>query len=114
MKLNLILFLFLILSGLYLIQVTHESRRLFAQIETEQKNQRDLEVALDKLQVEKRSQATPLRIEKVARERLRMNNASANVTSYVTYNLPSTSKKSSQSPASTINTAAAPHSHSTP
>ncbi|MBT9525273.1 MAG: cell division protein FtsL, partial [Rhizobacter sp.] len=39
----------------------------------------------ERLKSEKQSQATPLRVEKVARDRLAMRNATPAVTQYVTY-----------------------------
>ena len=44
---------------------------------------RQLETEHDRLQVEKRAQATPLRVEKLARERLQMRSATPAVTHYV-------------------------------
>ena len=45
---------------------------------------RKLETEHERLQVEKRAQATPLRVEKLAKEQLQMRNASPAITQYVT------------------------------
>ncbi|MCW7537370.1 cell division protein FtsL [Aquabacterium sp. A7-Y] len=82
-RLNAVLFVALVLSGLYLVRVSYEARRLFVEVERSQTEARALESQFEQLQVEKRAQATPLRVEKVAREKLQMRTASAAVTHYV-------------------------------
>jgi cell division protein FtsL len=47
-----------------------------------------LELENERLQVEKRAQATPLRVEKLAREKLQMRSATPAITSYATYSEP--------------------------
>lgn len=84
-RLNIVLFVALVLSGLYLVRVSYEARRLFVEVERAQAEERKLETQFEQLQIEKRAQATPLRIEKVAREKLRMRTATPAVTHYVTY-----------------------------
>lgn len=84
-RLNVLLFIGLIASGLYLVHVSYEARRLFTQVERAQAEERALEVAHEQLQLEKRTQGTPLRVEKVAREKLQMRTPTAAVTQYVQY-----------------------------
>ncbi|MBX3622821.1 MAG: cell division protein FtsL [Rhizobacter sp.] len=84
-RLNLVLLVALVLSSVYLVRVSYDSRRLFAQLDRAQSEARQLEIEHERLKAEKQSQATPLRVEKVARERLAMRNASPSVTQYVTY-----------------------------
>ncbi len=84
-RLNVLLFVALVASGLYLVHVSYQARRLFTQVERAQAEERALDVAHEQLQLEKRTQATPLRVEKVARERLQMRTPTAAVTQYVQY-----------------------------
>ena len=53
-------------SALYLVRVQYESRRLFAELDRANAEARKLETDNERLQVEKRAQATPLRVEKLA------------------------------------------------
>jgi cell division protein FtsL len=84
-RLNVILLVALVLSSVYLVRVSYDSRRLFAQLDRAQSEARQLEIEHERLVAEKQSQATPLRVEKVARERLAMRNATPAVTQYVPY-----------------------------
>jgi len=84
MRLNLTLLVTVVASALYLVQVQYESRRLYTEIERAQNEARKLEVDHERLQVEKRAQATSARVEKVAREQLRMRPATPAITQYVT------------------------------
>jgi cell division protein FtsL len=83
-RLNLTLLVALLASALYLVQVQYESRRLYGEIEKAQNEFRKLEVEHERLQVERRAQATPARVEKLAREQLQMRPATPAVTQYVT------------------------------
>jgi cell division protein FtsL len=83
-RLNIVLFLVLIASGLYLVRVSYQARHLFVEVERAQAEQRALDTEFEQLTLEKRTQATPLRVEKVAREKLNMRTATAAVTHYVT------------------------------
>jgi cell division protein FtsL len=85
MRLNFVLLLAVVASALYLVQVQYESRRLFVEIERAQNDWRKLEVEQERLQVEKRAQATPGRVEKLAREQLHMRTATPAITQYVTH-----------------------------
>ncbi len=83
-RLNLVLLLAVLASALYLVRVQYDSRRLYAEIDKVQGEARRLELEHERLQVEKRAQATPLRVEKVAREQLQMRPATPAITQYVT------------------------------
>lgn len=83
-RLNIVLFVLLIASGLYLVRVSYQARHLFVEVERAQAEQRALDTEFEQLTLEKRTQATPLRVEKVAREKLNMRTATAAVTHYVT------------------------------
>lgn len=75
-------------SALYLVRTQYESRRLYVELEKATAQGRQLDMDNDRLQVEKRAQATPLRVEKLARDRLQMRTATPAVTQYVTYQRP--------------------------
>lgn len=84
-RLNVILVIALLLSSLYLVRVSYDSRRLFAELDKAQSEERALEHEHERLKAEARAQATPLRVEKTARERLSMRNATPAVTVYVAW-----------------------------
>jgi cell division protein FtsL len=71
-------------SALYLVRVQYESRRLYAEIEKTQAESRRLEIENHRLEVEKRAQATPLRVERLAKDQLQMRPATPAITQYVT------------------------------
>ena len=83
-RLNLVLLAAVIASALYLVRVQYESRRLYTEIEKANNEFRKLEVEHERLQVEKRAQATAGRVEKLAREQLHMRAATPAITQYVT------------------------------
>jgi cell division protein FtsL len=84
-RLNLALLIVLVALALLLVHTQYESRRLFGALDRAQLEARRLEADQQRLQVERRAQATPLRVEKLAREQLQMRNASPAITQYVTY-----------------------------
>ena len=83
-RVNLLLLLAILASALYLVQVQYESRRLYTEIEKAQGEARKLDIEHERLQVERRAQATPARVEKLAREQLQMRGATPAITQYVT------------------------------
>lgn len=83
-RLNLVLLLAVIASALYLVRVQYESRRLYAEIEKVQAEARRLEIENHRLEVDKRAQATPLRVERLAKDQLQMRPATPAITQYVT------------------------------
>jgi cell division protein FtsL len=82
-RLNVVLLVMLIASSLYLVRVSYESRRLFAELDKAQTEERALDNDSERLKTELRTQATPLRVERTARERLAMRAATPAVTQYV-------------------------------
>ena len=84
-RLNVLLLIALIISSIYLVRVSYDARRLFAELDRAQSEERTLENDHERLKTDKQSQATPLRVERTARERLGMRNATPAVTQYVTY-----------------------------
>ena len=84
-RLNLVLLLAVLASSLYLVSVQYESRRLFSELDKARSEAHRLEADNERLQVEKRAQATPLRIERLAKDKLQMRTATPAITHYVTY-----------------------------
>jgi len=84
-RLNLLLLLALLASSLYLVSVQYESRRLFSELDKARSQEHRLETDKERLQVQKRSLATPLRVERLAKEKLQMRNATPAITHYVNY-----------------------------
>lgn len=84
-RINLVLLLGVIASALYLVHIQYESRRLFVELEKAASQSRKIETDNERLQVEKRAQATPLRVEKLAKDRLQMHTTTPAITQYVTY-----------------------------
>ena len=90
-RLNVLLLLGLIASSVYLVTVAHESRQLYADVDKARNEERLLDSEFERLKAEKQSQATPLRVEKTARDKLAMRSATPAVTQYVTYAGPAAS-----------------------
>jgi cell division protein FtsL len=82
-RLNVVLLLAVVLSALFLVHTEYESRRLTMATEQANARQKRLLTEQDQLAVEKRAQATPSRVERLARERLAMQPATPAVTQYV-------------------------------
>ncbi len=83
-RLNLVLLLAVLASALYLVRTQYESRRLYVELEKAQAESRKLAAENERLQVDKRAQATPLRVEKIAKDKLQMRTATPAITRYVT------------------------------
>jgi cell division protein FtsL len=82
-RFNVLLLLALIASSLYLVRVSYDARRHFTLLDKAKSEARQLDSDFERLKTEQQSQATPLRVEKTAREKLAMRSASPNVTHYV-------------------------------
>jgi cell division protein FtsL len=82
-RLNAILFLLLLGSSLLLVKTAYEARQLFAAIDQAQDDHARLDAEYKRLDAERRAQATSLRVESTARDRLQMRNATPGVTFYV-------------------------------
>lgn len=87
-RLNLVLLVAVIASAMYLVHTQYESRRLFQALEIANAEARKIEVDNDRLEVQRRAQATPLRVEKLAKDKLQMRTATPAITQYVTYGEP--------------------------
>ena len=82
-RINLLLLLAVIATALYLVHTQYLSRQLYTELDRVQQESRRLELDKDRLQVEKRAQATPLRIEKLAKDQLLMRTTTPAITQYV-------------------------------
>lgn len=72
LRFNLFLMLALVVCALAVISAQHRARQLFQALEAEQERAKSLEVEYGQLQIELSTWAVHPRIEKIARERLRM------------------------------------------
>jgi cell division protein FtsL len=82
-RINVVLLVMLLASSVYLVRVSYESRHLFAELDRVRADERTLANEQQRLLAEKQAQATPLRVEKMARDKLAMRNATPAVTLYV-------------------------------
>ena len=82
-RLNVLLLLALILSSLYLVKTAYESRRLFNELDRAKNEHARLDTEFKRLETERQAQATNLRVERVARDKLGMRGATPAVTQYV-------------------------------
>jgi len=71
-RLNLFLLVAVVVCALGVVTSQHKARKLFQALEGEQEKARQLEVEFGQLQLELSTWATSPRIEKIAREKLRM------------------------------------------
>lgn len=83
-RVNALLVLALIASSLVLVKTAYDARRLFSELDRAKNEQAQLDAEYKRLEAERQAQATNLRVEKVARERLAMRLATPAVTQYVT------------------------------
>ncbi|MBK6323779.1 MAG: cell division protein FtsL [Burkholderiales bacterium] len=88
MRLNLVLLFAVMASAMYLVGVQYDSRRIFTELDKSRSEAHRLELENERLQVEKRAQTTPARVERLAREKLQMRQAKPGITTYVTYSEP--------------------------
>ena len=72
LRLNLLLLIVAVVCALSVVTSQHKARRLFQALESEQERADHLDVEFDQLQLELSTWATSPRIEKIAREKLRM------------------------------------------
>lgn len=71
-RLNMVLLILVVLCALGAVNSNHRARRLFIELEAEQKRFRDLDIEWGQLQLEQSTWAGHARIEKLAREKLEM------------------------------------------
>jgi cell division protein FtsL len=77
------LLVLVLLSALYLVRTQYESRRLYTELDRAKALAQRLDTEHDRLDVERGAQATPLRVEKLAREQMGMQTISPAITQYV-------------------------------
>ena len=82
-RVNVLLLVAVVLSALYLVHIQYESRRLFVELEKAALQMRKLEMDSESALAEKRAQATPMRVDKLAKEKLQMQPATPAITQYV-------------------------------
>lgn len=72
LRFNMILLLVVVVCALGVVTSQHRARKLFQALEAEQERVRQLDIEYGQLQLELSTWATHPRVEKIARERLRM------------------------------------------
>ena len=82
-RVNLLLLIAVIATALTMVHTQQRSRQLFTELYKVQGDARRLETDFERLQVDKRAQATPLRVEKLAKEQLKMRTTTPAITAYV-------------------------------
>ncbi len=97
-RFNLLLLAVLLLSSVYLVQVAYDSRRLFTELDRARNDERALAIEHERLKTEKQSQATPLRVERTARDKLAMRSATPAVTQYISRAAPASAAAGSDKP----------------
>lgn len=98
-RINLILMIAVLASGIYMVRSAYDARRLFTELDRAQTEARRLDADYQRLMADRQAQATNLRVEQVARERLKMRTISPEIT----YNpdapaLPASAVRSARAP----------------
>jgi cell division protein FtsL len=106
-RVNLVLLLAVLASAMYLVSVQYESRRIYTELDKAKTEAHRLATEYERLKVEKGSQATPARVERLAREKLQMRHATPATTTYVTYYKP-VAEGAAAEPAPNVASQAAP------
>jgi cell division protein FtsL len=83
LRLSLLLLTTLVGSSLYLVKISYDSRQLFNALDRAKNEAQQFEIDYARLKAEHQSQATPLRVERVARDKLAMRVVNPTVTQYV-------------------------------
>jgi len=83
-RLHIGLVLAIVVSAFYLVHTQYESRRLYSEVDLAQAQSRRLAAENEQLQVLKRAQATPARVQQLAHQRLEMRAVTPGITQYVT------------------------------
>ncbi len=82
-RFDFVLLAVLIASALLLVNTAYDGRRLFTLLDNARNEQQRLDIEHKRLDAERQAQATHLRVEKTAREKLQMRTATPAVTQYV-------------------------------
>jgi len=83
-RLNLVLLVAVLASAFYLVHTQYESRRLYTAVDRAQAQTRKLSSEHEQLQVLKRAEATPARVQHLASRQLQMRPVNPAITQYVT------------------------------
>ncbi|WP_298438359.1 cell division protein FtsL [Ottowia sp.] len=83
-RLSIVLLAAVLVTAIYLVRVQYESRRLVTELDRATVLAHRLEVEKSSLEVEKQAQATSLRVEQIAQQRLGMRMPTPAITEYVT------------------------------
>ena len=78
------LMLAVVVTAFYLVHTQYESRRFYSEVDRAQAQSRRLAAEHEQLQVLKRAQATPARVQQLASQRLEMRAVTPGITQYVT------------------------------
>ncbi len=97
-RVSALLLMAVVLSALYLVRTQDESRRLYSELDRAKAMAQRLDTEHDRLDVERGAQATPLRVEKLAREQMHMHTISPAITQYVSTQNVNTENVSASSP----------------
>lgn len=76
-RLNALLLVALVVCSLFLVNKSYEGRRLFSEHQRELALAQQLETDHERLQIERQARATRAAVERIARQRLRMQEGSA-------------------------------------
>jgi cell division protein FtsL len=93
-RLNLFLMVLLVVSGLYLVKVSYDARRVFVELDRARAKERALDMEYNQFEIDRRDAAGSVRVDKLARDRLNMRTATPAVTEYITYAAPTASAAS--------------------
>lgn len=83
-RLNLVLLVAVLASAFYLVHTQYESRRLYTALDRARAQALRLEAEHEQLQVQKRAEATPARVQQLATKQLQMRPVTPGITQYVT------------------------------
>jgi len=97
-RLSIVLFAATIFSALYLVRVQYDSRRFFTELDRAVAEAHRLETERGRLEVEKRAEATSLRVEKLAKDKLAMRTVTPAITEYVAARAPAPSAAGGSKP----------------
>ena len=84
-RVNIVLLVAVLASSLYLVNVQYESRRLVTDLDKARSAALKIDAEKERLDVEKRAQATPARVERLAKAQLQMRTVTPAITHYVSY-----------------------------
>ena len=82
-RVHLFLLLAILGTAMFLVRTQYESRKVTTEIDRARSEARRIEIERERLDLEARTQATPLRVEKLAREQLGMRTITPAITVYV-------------------------------